>query len=484
MGDPKGFIAVRRQDPRYRPVQARVSDWLELQEPLHVEAIRSQGARCMYCGVPFCQSSFGCPLQNLIPDFNDLAFRHRRREALKALHGTNNFPEFTGRLCPAPCESACVLGIIDEPVSIKAIEKDIADRGFEKGWIRPVLPVEETGFKVAIVGSGPAGLAAAQQLRRAGHSVTVFERADRPGGLLRYGIPDFKLEKHVLDRRLDQLRAEGVEFQCGIEAGKDLPAAELMRHDAVLLASGAPRPRNLDVPGRSLAGIHPAMEYLEQQNRICAGDSIPEEQRILAEGRNVLVIGGGDTGSDCAGTAIRQGALSVHQIEIMPRPPEHRTDATRWPRWPQVLRTSHSHEEGCSREWSVLTKSFVGESHVEGLRAVRVDWQQGPGGRPRPVEIPGSDFVLETDLVLLAMGFVGPQTNGLLEELGLASEGLAAVTTDASYRTAVPGLFAAGDARRGASLVVWAIREGREAARLIDLFLRGDRRWQQVQGKQ
>ncbi len=478
MGDPKGFIAIRRQDARYRPVAVRVTDWLELVEPIHAEVIRSQGARCMDCGVPFCQSSYGCPVQNLVPDFNDLAYRGRWREALKALQGTNNFPEFTGRLCPAPCESACVLGITDDPVTIKAIEKDIADRGWEKGWIRPVLPVENSGKRVAVVGSGPAGLAAAQQLRRAGHTVTVFEKADRPGGLLRYGIPDFKMEKHVLDRRLEQLVDEGVEFRCGVEAGRDVGVEELMRHDALLLAMGAMEHRELDVPGRDLPGVHPAMEYLVQQNRVGAGDSIPDGQRIHAAGRRVLVIGGGDTGSDCAGTAIRQGAASVHQVEILPRPPDERSPSTPWPRWPSKLRSSHSHYEGCTRDWSVQVTAFEGEGRVQRVRATHLSWEsEGNGRRLRPVEIADSQFVIDADLVLLSMGFTGPRTGGLIADLGTALDRRGAVATDTCYRTKVPGVFAAGDARRGASLVVWAIREGRDAARSIDHFLRRDTTW-------
>ena len=477
MGDPKGFIAIRRQDPRYRPVAIRVTDWLELVEPLHAEVIHSQGSRCMDCGVPFCQSSYGCPVQNLIPDFNDLAYRRRWREALKSLHGTNNFPEFTGRLCPAPCESACVLGITDLPVTIKAIEKDIVDRGWEKGWIRPVLPVETTGKRVAIVGSGPAGLAAAQQLRRAGHAVTVFEKADRAGGLLRYGIPDFKMEKHVLDRRLNQLVDEGVEFRCGVEAGRDVGVEELKQYDAVLLAMGAMVHRDIDAPGRDLPGVHPAMEYLEQQNRVGAGDTISEGSRIDAQGLKVLVIGGGDTGSDCAGTAIRQGAASVHQVEILPRPPDQRSPETPWPKWPNALRTSHSHEEGCTRDWSVQVTAFEGERRVQTVHASRLAWKSTGNGRRNPAEIPGSGFTIEADLVLLAMGFTGPRVGGLIKDLGTPLDKRGAIATDHCYRTGVPKVFAAGDAHRGASLVVWAIREGRDAAKSIDHFLRRGGAW-------
>ncbi len=471
MGDPKGFIAIRRQDAKYRPVAERIHDWREMNLPVHPEAVRSQGARCMDCGVPFCQSSYGCPVENLIPDWNDLAYRGRWKDALKSLHTTNNFPEFTGRLCPAPCESACVLGITDDAVSIKAIERDIAERGFEKRWIRPVPPAVETGKRVAVVGSGPAGLAAAQQLRRSGHCVTVFEKADRPGGLLRYGIPDFKLEKPVLERRLDQLRAEGVEFRCGADVGRTLPLDELLAFDAVLLALGAERGRDLDVPGRDLPGVHLAMDYLVQQNRAGAGDVLPDEGRIHAKGLSVLVIGGGDTGSDCVGTAIRQGARSVAQIEILPKPPAQRSPTTPWPRWPLMLRTSHAHEEGCARDWSVSTKAFLGDGRVERVSAVRVAWEPGSSG-PRPRELPDSAFEIEADLVLLAMGFTGPVTDGLVAGLGAALDARGNVAADAGYRTSVPRVFAAGDVRRGASLVVWAIREGRLAARSIDGFLK------------
>jgi glutamate synthase (NADPH/NADH) small chain len=476
MGDPKGFIAIRRQDPRRRPVAERVADFRELYEPIHPEVARSQGARCMECGVPFCQSGYGCPVENLIPDWNDLVYRGRWRDALRTLHSTCNFPELTGRLCPAPCESACVLGLVDDPVSIRAIECQIVDHGFERGWVQPVLPLQQTGSTVAVVGSGPAGLAAAQQLARAGHRVTVFEKDDRVGGLLRYGIPDFKLEKAVLERRLAQLVAEGIELRTGVEVGRGLPLEELRRHDAVLLAIGAQRPRDLDVPGRGLAGVHLAMDYLTRQNRVNAGDAVPPEGPMLAAGRRVLVLGGGDTGSDCVGTAWRQGARAVTQVEILPEPPPRRSPTTPWPRWPLQLRTSHAHEEGGDRRFALRTVELLGDgARVRGARAVRVAWSQPAGGRCE--DLPGPPVELEADLVLLALGFVGPTRDGLVADLGVALDARGNVATDADHRTSAAGVFAAGDARRGASLVVWAIREGRRAAAAIDAWLRGPRTW-------
>ncbi|HEY3357326.1 MAG TPA: glutamate synthase subunit beta [Polyangia bacterium] len=478
MGDPKGFIAIRREDPRRRPVGERVRDSLELYEPTHPEVVRSQAARCMDCGLPFCHTRYGCPVENLIPDWNDLVHRGRWRDALKSLHATNNFPDFTGRLCPAPCESACVLGIIDKPVSIKAIEQNIIDLGWEKGWVRPVPPVEETGFRVAVVGSGPAGLAAAQQLRRAGHTVTVYEKADRIGGLLRYGIPDFKMQKSVLDRRLAQLRAEGVVLRPGVAVGRDLPVADLLGHDAVLLAIGAEQARDLAAPGRDLAGIHPAMDFLVQQNRRLAGETVAAEAAISAQGRRVLVLGGGDTGSDCIGTCHRQGAASVTQIEILPQPPPTRSPETPWPLWPQQLRTSHAHEEGGHRDWSLRTTDFFGQDgRVAAVRLVRLAWGKGPTGQPAPEDVPGTAQEVPADLVLLALGFTGPVRAGLVSDLGVALDPRGAIRADAQHRTSVPKVFAAGDARRGASLVVWAIREGRDAARAMDGWLRGDRGW-------
>ncbi|MFL5561379.1 MAG: glutamate synthase subunit beta, partial [Gemmatimonadaceae bacterium] len=406
MGDPRGFITLRRAAPARQAVGERVGHWREFYAPMPNGAVEAQGARCMDCGVPFCQGDTGCPVRNLIPEWNDLVFRGRWREASDALHATNNFPEFTGRLCPAPCESACVLGLIDEPVAIRNVEQAIADRGFAEGWIAPQLPVRESGRSVAIVGSGPAGLAAAQQLRRLGHAVTVFEKDDRIGGLLRYGIPEFKLEKRVLDRRLDQLRAEGVRFRAGVHVGVDVGVDALRAEfDAIVLAGGAQRARDLMVPGRELRGVHLAMEFLTQQNRLLAGDRIDAASRISARGKRVVIIGGGDTGSDCAGSCHRQGALSVQQFDLLPEPPSERASSTPWPLWPMKLRSSHAHEEGCTREWSVSTSGFIGEDGaVRGLRTVRVESSIGADGRARLVPLAGSERVIDAELVLLAMG--------------------------------------------------------------------------------
>ncbi len=473
MGDPKGFLKIQREGPKRRPVELRIKDWKEFYEPISEEKLKSQGARCMDCGVPFCQSDYGCPVQNMIPDWNDLVYQGRWKDALKMLHSTNNFPEFTGRLCPAPCESACVLGIIDDPVSIRVIEWNIIDRGFDQGWVTPIVTERPTGQKVAVVGSGPAGLAAAQQLARAGHSVTVFERDDRIGGLLRYGIPDFKMEKGVIDRRLDQMRAEGVQFKTNIHVGKDTTADELRRNfHAICLATGAMVARDLPVPGRELGGIHLAMEYLTQQNKINAGDRIDPSQRISAQGKRVVIIGGGDTGSDCLGTVHRQGAVEVSQFELLPQPPPGRADSTPWPLWPMQLRSSHAHEEGCKREWSVSTKRFSGKNgQVTKLHAVRVELKKDEQGRPQFVEMPGTDFELDVDLVLLAMGFTGPVKEGLLTDLGVKLDPRGSVAVDENYMTHVEGVFACGDAKRGASLIVWAIREGRDAAKGINQYL-------------
>jgi glutamate synthase (NADPH/NADH) small chain len=468
MADPKGFLKYTREGPTRRLVELRVLDWKEMYEPFPDDKLQVQGARCMDCGVPFCQSSHGCPVVNLIPEWNDLVHRGRWKDALKALQTTNNFPEFTGRLCPAPCESACVLGINSDPVSIRVIEWNIIDKGFNEGWIEPVLPVEQTGKTVAIVGSGPAGLAAAQQLVRQGHRVTVYEKADRIGGLLRYGIPDFKMEKWVIDRRLEQMKAEGVEFKTGIHVGVDIDGETLRRrYDAVCLTLGAEQARELPVPGRELKGIHPAMDYLTQQNKRNAGDSILGET-ITAKGKRVVIIGGGDTGSDCLGTTHRQGCVEVRQFELLPEPPPQRATSTPWPLWPMQLRTSHAHEEGCDRQWSVSTTAFTGRNgHVTKLQGQRVAFQNGTF-----VPIPNTAFELEADLVLLAMGFTGPVKNGLLDSLGVKYDARGSVAVDETFMTNVDGVFAGGDTKRGASLIVWAIAEGRKMAAGVDRYLR------------
>jgi len=473
MADLRGFIKFKREGPRRRPVENRVKDWLEFYEPVLEDTLKAQGARCMDCGVPFCQGDTGCPVQNMIPDWNELVYQGRWNDALNQLHSTNNFPEFTGRLCPAPCETACVLGIIDDPVSIRVIEWNIIDRGFDEGWVIPVLPETSTGKKVAIVGSGPAGLAAAQQLVRAGHAVTVFEKDDRIGGLLRYGIPDFKMEKRIIDRRLEQMVSEGVVFQTNTEAGKDISAATLREEfDAICLAGGAMVARDLSTPGRELRGIHMAMEYLTQQNKINAGDSIAPKERITAKGKKVVIIGGGDTGSDCLGTVHRQGAAEVHQFELLPEPPPNRSESTPWPLWSLQLRSSHAHEEGCDRQWSVSTISFSGENgQVKKLHGVKVEMNKGVNDQIRFMEVPGTEFEMEVDLVLLAMGFTGPVKKGLLTDLGTNLDPRGNVAVDENYMTSVEGVFAAGDMKRGASLIVWAIREGRDAASGIDQYL-------------
>jgi glutamate synthase (NADPH/NADH) small chain len=474
MADPKGFLRYTRETAPYRPVEERKRDWLEVHTHMPPERLQKQAARCMDCGVPFCH--LGCPLGNIIPDWNDLVYRNKWHEALRRLHATNNFPEFTGRLCPAPCETACVLGINQPAVTIKQIEEHIIEYGFEKGWVQPEPPPVRTGKRVAVVGSGPAGLAAAQQLNRAGHWVTVFERADRIGGLLRYGIPDFKLDKKILDRRLQLMEAEGIDFQPGVNVGVDITAKQLLAaFDAVVLTGGSTIPRDLKVPGRELKGIHFAMDYLTQQNRVNAGDHIPPEQRITAEGKRVAIIGGGDTGADCLGTVIRQGAKEVYQIELMPKPPLERDELTQpWPTYPMILRTSSAHEEGGIREWSINTKWFEGDEHgnVRRLHAVRLEWYTDSSGRRQFREIPGSEFSLEVDLVLLAMGFLHPQHDGLLDSLGVEYDERGNVKT-IHYATSVPSVFAAGDMRRGQSLIVWAISEGREAAHYVDKYLMG-----------
>jgi glutamate synthase (NADPH/NADH) small chain len=471
LDDARAFVTLRRAAPQREPVDARLRHWKEFYEPLPEATLREQGARCMDCGVPFCHGDTGCPVHNVIPEWNELVQNGHWRDALDSLHATNNFPEFTGRLCPAPCESACVLGLIDQPVAIRNIEQAIADRGFREGWIAAEPPSFESGRRVAVIGSGPAGLAAAQQLRRLGHAVDVFEKSDRVGGLLRYGIPEFKLEKRVLDRRIEQLHAEGVRFHTKANVGDSVKLPDLKRiYDAICIAIGAGVPRDLKVPGRVLLGIETAMNFLEQQNRRDAGDAIDPGEAIDARGKNVVIIGGGDTGSDCAGTCLRQGASSVRQFELLPEPPHDRSSTTPWPLWPMQLRTSHAHEEGCEREWCVSTTAFSGAGgRVRRLHAVRVAADENGSMTP----IPGSEWVIETDLVLLAMGFTGPDRQGLLTQLQAKLTNRGTVSTDGAHATSVPGVFAAGDVSRGASLIVWAIREGRDAAARIDSYLRG-----------
>ncbi|RMF64623.1 MAG: glutamate synthase subunit beta [Bacteroidetes bacterium] len=471
MGKPTGFIEYPREMPPRRPVKERVRDYRDVYAPFPEEKVQTQAARCMDCGVPFCQS--GCPLGNVIPDWNDLVYRGRWREAFERLRATNNFPEFTGRICPAPCESACVLGLIEPPVTIEQVERTIAEHAYAEGWVVPRPPLRRTGRRVAVIGSGPAGLACADQLNQAGHTVTVFERDDRIGGLLRYGIPDFKLEKDVLDRRLAVMEAEGVAFCTGADVGRTVPVSALDDFDAVVLCAGATKPRDLNVPGRELAGIHFAWDFLRRQNKRIAGDAVPDDPTRDAAGKDVIVIGGGDTGSDCVGTANRQGARSVTQFELMPLPPETRPPHQPWPFYPMVLRTSSSHEEGVDRQWSVMTTAFLGtDGHVEALQTVRVRPVREDGGRLRFEEVPGSERTWPAGLVLLAMGYTGPEPD-LLDRLGLERTPRGTVATDAHYRTSRPGFFAAGDVRRGASLVVWAIAEGREVARAVDAHLTG-----------
>jgi glutamate synthase (NADPH/NADH) small chain len=463
MADPQGFLKLDRRTPTRRPVDVRIRDWKEVYEEFPVAASRDQAARCMDCGIPFCHN--GCPLGNLIPEWNDLVYKDDWREAIERLHATNNFPEFTGRLCPAPCEAACVLGINDDPVTIKQVEVEIVDRAFDEGWVTPQEAKQQTGRRVAVVGSGPAGLAAAQQLTRAGHDVVVYERADRIGGLLRYGIPEFKMEKAVLDRRLEQMSAEGTVFRTGVDVGVDV-GAEVLRsdYDAVVLAGGSTLGRDLSVPGRELDGIHLAMDYLVPANKVQEGDLTTWP--ITAEGKHVVIIGGGDTGADCLGTAHRQGALSVTQLEIMPEPPQARAASTPWPGWPLLFRTSSAHEEGGDRVFAVSTQRFLGkDGTVDALERVEVDAQFQP--------VPGTERTLPAQLVLLAMGFTGPQTEGLLDHLGVDIDGRGNVVRDASWATTVPGVFVAGDMGRGQSLIVWAIAEGRSCAAAVDAFLTG-----------
>lgn len=466
MGKTTGFLEHSRELAPRRPVTQRVNDWFEIYQDLPEDSLQKQGARCMDCGVPFCQT--GCPVNNLIPDWNDLVYRGKWREAVRQLHATNNFPDFTGRLCPAPCEAGCVLGINEPPVAIKQNEKAIVERGFDEGWIKPEPAKHPSGQRVAIIGSGPAGLAAAQQLCRAGHAIVVYEKADRVGGLLRYGIPEFKLEKHVLDRRLEQMKAEGVKFVTNAHVGQNVAAEQLRREfDALLLAGGAEQPRDLKVPGRNLKGIHFAMEFLPQQNRRCHGDLLDPEQEILATGKHVIIIGGGDTGADCLGTCHRQKAASVHQFEIMPQPPLERSPQTPWPLWPMQLRTEGAHEEGGVRDWSISTLKFTGaDGVVKQLHGVRV------GPPPKFEPIAGTEFTMDADLVLLAMGFTGPVRSGLLDQLKVQLDNRGNVATDGNYMTSVEGIFAAGDMRRGQSLIVWAISEGRKAAAGVNSYLK------------
>jgi glutamate synthase (NADPH/NADH) small chain len=472
MGKATGFLEIERRDRGYDKPDVRLKHYKEFVKPLGATEIRDQAARCMNCGIPYCHN--GCPVNNIIPDWNHLVYEDQWRDALDVLHSTNNFPEFTGRICPAPCEASCTLNIDDAPVTIKSIECQIVDRGWEEGWIVPQPPAHKTGKRVAVVGSGPAGLACAQQLARAGHAVTVFEKNDRVGGLLRYGIPDFKMEKHLINRRAQQMEAEGVEFRTGIEIGVMMSIDNLREnYDAVVMSGGAEKPRTLDIPGSELSGVRLAMEFLTQQNKRNAGDDevrAAPRGSLTATGKHVIVIGGGDTGSDCVGTSNRQGAASVTQLEIMPKPPEREDKALSWPNWPMRLRTSSSHEEGCNRDWAVTTKRAIGSAgQIEALECCRIEFVDGQFR-----EIEGSDFTLKADLVLLAMGFVGPRKAGMIEQSGVALDPRGNVQANLQdYKTSKDDIFSCGDMRRGQSLVVWAIREGRQCARAVDLHLMG-----------
>jgi glutamate synthase (NADPH/NADH) small chain len=477
MGKITGFLEIERQDRPYEKPEERIYNYREFVHNLPAPQVSQQAARCMDCGIPFCHQ--GCPVNNLIPDWNNLVYRDQWRTASETLHSTNNFPEFTGRICPAPCEASCTLNIIDNPVTIKTIECQIVDRAWEEGWVQPVMAPKKTGKTVAVVGSGPAGMAAAQQLARAGHSVTLFEKSDRIGGLLRYGIPDFKMEKHHIDRRMRQMEAEGVVFRTSVEVGVTVSMDMLLAdYDAVVLSGGAEAPRDLPIPGRELDGIHFAMDFLTQQNKRVAGDSEAKAApngTLSAKGKHVVVIGGGDTGSDCIGTSNRHGAASVTQFEIMPQPPIKENKMLVWPDWPLKLRTSSSQQEGCERDWSVQTKRALGENgKITALECVRVDWQLGDGGQMKLMEVPGSEFTLKADLVLLAMGFVGPRKQGLVEQAGVELDARGNVKAPlTNYQTSKTKIFSCGDMRRGQSLVVWAIREGRQCARGVDEFLMG-----------
>ena len=473
MAKPTGFRECPRETPTRRPVDERVHDWLEVYEDFPVDHLKKQAARCMDCGIPFCHQ--GCPLGNIIPDWNDLVYRDKWRDAIDRLHATNNFPEFTGRLCPAPCEAACVLGINNDPVTIKQVELTIIERAWAEGWITPAPAVVNTGKTVAVIGSGPAGLACAQQLARAGHAVTLFERDDRIGGLLRYGIPDFKMEKRFIDRRLAQMEAEGVSFRPSTNVGVDIDVRELVtQFDALCLTGGATHARDLDVPGRELDGVHFAMEYLPMQNRRNAGDEIPEDRFISAKGKRVIILGGGDTGADCLGTALRQGAREVLQYELLPKPPASRPLENPWPTWPNIYRVSSAHEEGGVRDYSILTKRLSGrDGKLTTLHGVRVEFAI-EDGRQVMKEVPGTEFEEPVDLLLLAMGFLGPEKTGMIAQLGLELTERGNVRADENKMTSVPGVFTAGDMTRGQSLIVWAIAEGRAAARGIDEYLMGE----------
>ena len=474
MGKTTGFMELDRVERSYEPAEDRIKHFKEFLIPLDPKEVSKQGARCMDCGIPYCHQ--GCPVNNLIPDWNDMVYNNRWKEALDLLHSTNNFPEFTGRICPAPCEASCTLNITDNPVAIKTIECSVVDRGWEKGWIKPQISSKKSDKKVAVIGSGPSGLACAQQLARAGHSVVVFEKNERIGGLLRIGIPDFKMEKTLIDRRMSQMKLEGVEFRVNSHVGKNVSMEELNNEfQAIAFCGGSEHPRDLPVEGRELKGVYFAMEFLSQQNDRVSGKTINSEIEISAKGKNVLVIGGGDTGSDCVGTSNRQGAKSVTQLELLDQPPEKEDKALTWPNWPMKMRTSTSHQEGCERNWSVLTKSFEGkDGEVSKLNCVKVEWIKSDDGRMKMSEIKGSEFSFEADLVLLAMGFVHPIHEGLIKQLGVKLTPVGNLdANDTKYKTSVNKFFAAGDSRRGQSLVVWAIKEGRQCARSIDEFLIG-----------